>query len=285
MTVIRVACIQTNSGPDPDRNSVEVGGMIRQAAAEGADLVTTPEIVGMFEPDRARALAAARPEESHQVLARFREIAAGERIWLLIGSLSISIGDDMLSNRSFLIAPDGSIVARYSKIHMFDVQVGDGATYRESRTYLPGEKAVLAATPWGTVGMTICYDVRFPALYRDLAQAGAKMIFVPAAFTRVTGEAHWHVLQRARAIENGCFIIAPAQTGTHAGKRQTYGHSLVVAPWGEVLADGGTETGIITADCDLDAVDTARGRIPSLTHDRPYSAPVIADPALRLAGE
>ncbi len=285
MTGVRVACIQTNSGPDPDRNSVEVGEMIRQAAADGAELVTTPEIVGMFEPDRTRALAAARPEESHQVLARFREIAAEEGIWLLIGSLSISIGDDMLSNRSFLVAPDGHIVARYSKIHMFDVQVGDGATYRESRTYRPGEKAVLAATPWGMVGMTICYDVRFPALYRGLAQAGAGMIFVPAAFTRVTGEAHWHVLQRARAIENGCFIIAPAQTGTHAGNRRTYGHSLIVAPWGEILADGGTETGITMADCDLDAVDTARARVPSLTHDRPYSAPVPGDHALRLAGE
>ena len=285
MTAIRVACIQTCSGPDPDRNSVEVGGMIREAAARGAELVTTPEIVGMFEPDRRRALAAARPEDSHQVLAAFRRIAAEERIWLLIGSLSISVGDDMLSNRSFLVAPDGAIVARYSKIHMFDVQVGDGATYRESRTYRPGGEAVLAATPWGTVGLTICYDVRFPALYRDLAQAGARMIFVPAAFTRVTGEAHWHVLQRARAIENGCFIVAPAQTGTHAGNRRTYGHSLIVAPWGEILADGGTETGIILADCDLDAVETARGKVPSLTHDRPYAAPALADRELRLAGE
>lgn len=285
MTTLAVACIQTNSGPDPDRNIVETGGMIRRAAEAGADLVTTPEIVGMFEPSRKRSLAAARPEDTHQVLAAFRNLAAETGIWLLIGSLSVRLSDTMLSNRSFLISPDGGIVARYSKIHMFDVQVGDGATYRESHTYQPGEEAVLAATPWGPVGLTICYDVRFPALYRMLAQAGARMIFVPAAFTRVTGEAHWHVLQRARAIENGCFIIAPAQTGTHAGGRQTYGHSLIVGPWGEILADGGTEPGIITAEIDLTEVDRARGKVPSLTHDRPYAAPVPHGPALRLAGE
>jgi predicted amidohydrolase len=285
MTKLTIACVQTNSKPDPADNIAEVGAMIRQAQAQGADLITTPEIVGMFEPDRVGALAKARPEASHEVLAAFRGLAAELGTWLLIGSISIKLSDDKLSNRSFLIGPDGGIVARYSKIHMFDVQVGDGSTYRESKTYRPGAEAVLADTPWGTMGMTICYDIRFPALYRDLAQAGAGLIFAPAAFTKVTGEAHWHVLQRARAIENGCFIVSAAQVGTHARGRQTYGHSVIVAPWGEVLADGGTEPGVVLAEVDLSAVDRARGKVPSLTHDRDYSGPTLQGVELRAAGE
>ncbi len=285
MTKLTIACVQTNSKPDPADNIAEVGAMIREAKARGADLITTPEVVGMLAANREEALATARPEDSHEVLAAFRDLAAKLGSWLLIGSISIKLSDDKLSNRSFLVGPDGRIVARYSKIHMFDVQVGDGTSYRESKTYQPGEEAVLADTPWGTVGLTICYDIRFPNLYRDLAQAGAKLIFSPAAFTKVTGEAHWHVLQRARAIENGCFIVSPAQTGTHAGGRQTYGHSVIVAPWGEVLADGGTEPGVVLAEVDLAAVDTARGKVPSLTHDRDYSKPAWQTQALRAAGD
>ena len=285
MTKLTVACVQTNSKPDPADNIAEVGAMIREAKDRGADLITTPEVVGMLAATREEALATARPEDSHEVLAAFRDLAAELGSWLLIGSISVKLSDDKLSNRSFLVGADGRIVARYSKIHMFDVQVGDGTSYRESKTYQPGEEAVLADTPWGIMGLTICYDIRFPYLYRDLAQAGAKLIFAPAAFTKVTGKAHWHVLQRARAIENGCFIVSPAQTGTHAGGRQTYGHSVIVAPWGEVLADGGTELGVVLAEVDLAAVDTARGKVPSLAHDRDYSRPASQTQALRAAGD
>ncbi|MDG2284866.1 MAG: carbon-nitrogen hydrolase family protein [Alphaproteobacteria bacterium] len=285
MTKLTIACVQTNSKPDPADNISEVGAMIREAKSRGADLITTPEVVGMLSANRDNALARAQSEETHDVLAAFRDLAAELDTWLLIGSISIKLSDDKLSNRSYLVGPDGEIVARYSKIHMFDVQVGDGTSYRESRTYQPGAEAVLAETPWGTMGLTICYDIRFPYLFRDLAQAGARLIFSPAAFTKVTGEAHWHVLQRARAIENGCFIVSPAQTGTHAGGRQTYGHSVIVAPWGEVLSDGGTEPGVYLSEIDLAAVDVARGKVPSLTHDRPYSPPTPATEKLRTAGD
>ena len=280
-----VACVQTSSKADPATNIAEVGALIREAHERGADLITTPEVVGMMEARRRPALEKARPEETHEVLAAFRGLAAELGTWLLIGSISIRIAGDRLSNRSFLVGPDGGVVARYAKIHMFDVEVGDGSRYRESHTYEPGREAVLADTPWGIMGLTICYDIRFPGLYRCLAQAGARVIFAPAAFTRVTGAAHWHVLQRARAIENGCFIVSPAQTGIHAGGRQTYGHSLVVAPWGEVLADGGTEIGVTLAELDLAAVDEARGKVPSLTHDRPFGQPILYRPEIRHAGE
>jgi deaminated glutathione amidase len=285
MTKLTIACVQTNTKPDPADNIAEVGAMIREAKARGADLITTPEVVGMLTANREDALARARPEESHEVLAAFRDLAAELGTWLLIGSISIKVSDDKLSNRSFLIGSDGQIVARYSKIHMFDVQVGDGTSYRESRTYQPGEEAVLAETPWGTMGLTICYDIRFPYLFRDLAHAGARLIFSPAAFTKVTGEAHWHVLQRARAIENGCFIVSPAQTGTHAGDRKTYGHSVIVGPWGEVLSDGGTEPGVYLAEIDLGDVEKARSKVPSLTHDRPYAPARLSTEVLRAAGD
>ncbi|MDE0811803.1 MAG: carbon-nitrogen hydrolase family protein [Alphaproteobacteria bacterium] len=285
MSKLTIACVQTNTKPDPLANIAEVGAMIREAKAQGADLITTPEVVGMMCANREEALTRARPEETHEVLAAFRDLAAELKAWLLIGSISIKLSDDKLANRSFLIDPDGGIVARYTKIHMFDVQVGDGTLYRESYTYQPGEEAVLAETPWGTVGLTICYDIRFPYLFRDLAHAGAKLIFSPAAFTKVTGEAHWHILQRARAIENGCFIVSPAQTGTHAGGRQTFGHSVIVAPWGEVLCDGGTEPGVYLTGIDLGAIDEARGKVPSLTHDRPYSPPIPRLDGLRATSD
>lgn len=285
MTKLTVACVQTNSTPDPLENVERVSPMIREAAARGAQLITTPEIVGMLEPKRDLALAKAKPEETHEVLTAFRGLAAELGVWLLVGSISIKVSDDKLANRSFLLDDRGNVVARYSKIHMFDVQVGDGHTYRESHTYQPGEEAVIAETPWGRMGMTICYDIRFPYLYRKLAQAGAEVLFAPAAFTKVTGEAHWHVLQRARAIETGCFVISAAQTGTHAGGRQTFGHSVIVDPWGRVLADAGEDVGVITAEIDLEEVAAARGKIPSLTHDRQIGDPTVYGTAFRQAGE
>jgi len=285
MTKLTVACVQTNTTPDPLENVELVSPMIREAAARGAQLITTPEVVGMIEPKRDQALAKARPEETHEVLAAFRGLAAELRTWLLVGSISIKVADDKMANRSFLLDDRGNVVARYSKIHMFDVQVGDGQTYRESNTYRPGEEAVIAETPWGRMGMTICYDIRFPYLYRKLAQAGAEVLFAPAAFTKVTGEAHWHVLQRARAIETGCFVVSAAQTGEHAAGRRTFGHSVIVDPWGRVLADAGEDVGVITAEIDLDEVAAARGKVPSLTHDRVIGDPAVYGSAFRQAGE
>jgi predicted amidohydrolase len=229
----------------------------------------------------------AEPEASHPALAAFREAAAKAGAWLLIGSIGVKVeGGERLANRSYLLDASGNIVATYDKIHMFDVDLAGGESYRESATFRPGDRAVLADTPWGLLGMTVCYDLRFPHLYRTLAQAGARFITIPAAFTRPTGSAHWHVLQRARAIETGCYIFAPAQCGEHTQGRKTYGHSLIVAPWGEVLADGGDDVGIISAEIDTAKIDEARRMVPSLQHDRPYAAPVAAaKPGLRAAGD
>ena len=271
MSNLKVACIQTNSKSDPNINIREVSSLIRAARSNGAELITTPEVVGMLEPNREKALNKAQPENYHGVLREFRALSRDLAIWLLIGSISIKLSNGKLANRSFLINPDGQIIARYTKIHMFDVEVNDGSIYRESATYQPGTSACLARTPWGLVGLTICYDIRFPALYRDLAKAGAKIIFIPSAFTEVTGEAHWHILQRARAIENGCFIVSAAQTGMHEQNRKTFGHSIIVDPWGNILADANKDVGFITADLDLNLVDEVRKKIPSLTHDREYS--------------
>ncbi|MEC7806226.1 MAG: carbon-nitrogen hydrolase family protein [Pseudomonadota bacterium] len=271
MSNLKVACIQTNSKSDPNINIREVSSLIRAARSKGAELITTPEVVGMLEPNREKALNKAQPENYHGVLREFRALSRELAIWLLIGSISIKLSNGKLANRSFLINPDGQIIARYTKIHMFDVEVNDGSIYRESATYQPGTSACLARTPWGLVGLTICYDIRFPALYRDLAKAGAKIIFIPSAFTEVTGEAHWHILQRARAIENGCFIVSAAQTGMHEQNRKTFGHSIIVDPWGNILADADKDVGFITADLDLNLVDEVRKKIPSLTHDREYS--------------
>ena len=271
MSNLKVACIQTNSKSDPNINIREVSSLIRAARSNGAELITTPEVVGMLEPNREKALNKAQPENYHGVLREFRALSRDLAIWLLIGSISIKLSNGKLANRSFLINPDGQIIARYTKIHMFDVEVNDGSIYRESATYQPGTSACLARTPWGLLGLTVCYDIRFPALYRDLAKAGAKIIFIPSAFTEVTGEAHWHILQRARAIENGCFIVSAAQTGMHEQNRKTFGHSIIVDPWGNILADADKDVGFITADLDLNLVDEVRKKIPSLTHDREYS--------------
>lgn len=276
--------VQMTSGPDIEPNVRAAGDLIREAAAQGAQFVSTPENTTQIEPDKARVLALAEPEASHAAIPAFSALAAELKIWLLIGSLTVKAGETKCWNRSYLFAPDGAIAARYDKVHMFDVEVGDGQTYRESRNFEAGSQPVLADLPWGRLGLTICYDIRFAYLYRTLAQAGAEILTAPAAFTEVTGQAHWHVLQRARAIETGCFLLAAAQCGTHAGGRRTYGHSLIVAPWGEVLADGGSEPGVVLHELDLAAVTNARHRVPALTHDRALEAPLVAN-ALKLAGE
>ncbi|MGE4219659.1 MAG: carbon-nitrogen hydrolase family protein, partial [Alphaproteobacteria bacterium] len=230
------------------------------------------------------SMAAARVEAEEPALAAYRALAAELGIWLLAGSLVVKLTDDeRMANRSFLIDPQGNVAARYDKIHMFDVDLANGERYRESATFRPGDRMVVAETPWGGLGMTVCYDVRFPYLYRTLAKAGAGIIAVPAAFTRPTGQAHWHVLLRARAIETGCFVIAPAQCGVHEDGRQTYGHALIVSPWGEVLADAGEAPGLAMATLDLNAVEQARAMVPSLTHDRSAGPPVPF--GLRAAGE
>ncbi|HAY05150.1 MAG TPA: carbon-nitrogen hydrolase family protein [Hyphomonas sp.] len=270
MTPLRAACIQMRSGTEPQANIAAAAGMIREAAGQGARFIATPEMTNLLDIRPGMARPKVRREAEDESLPAFRALAAELGVTLLIGSLAIALEDDeRFANRSFLIGPDGALIARYDKIHMFDVEVGDGQTYRESRAYRPGEEVVLAKALFGMLGLTICYDLRFPHLYRRLAQAGADILTIPAAFTRVTGEAHWHVLIRARAIETGCFVIAPAQGGMHEDGRETFGHSLIVSPWGEVIAEmPGSEPGLLLADLDLDQVAAARRRIPSLANDR-----------------
>ncbi|MEQ8695920.1 MAG: carbon-nitrogen hydrolase family protein, partial [Bauldia litoralis] len=269
----KAACVQLTAGREFAPNIETASRFIRRAAEEGADFVALPENCTMIEPVAAAAVRKAQPEESHPGLAAFREVAAEAGVWLLVGSLSIKLPSGKIANRSLLIGADGAVAARYDKLHLFDVNLRDDEWYRESDTIEPGAEAVSAETPWGTLGMTVCYDLRFPYLYRSLAQAGASFLTVPSAFTVTTGKAHWHVLLRARAIETGCYVIAPAQWGEHAEGRRTYGHSLIVAPWGEVLADGGEGEGLTFAEIDPAEVDKARRRVPSLTHDRDFATP------------
>ncbi len=276
---MKVALLQLSVGDDPAANLPVTRRMLAEAAANGAGFILTPEVTNGLSSDRAHQNAVLRHEEEDRTLAALCSDAARHRVWLLIGSLALKTGDEdgRFANRSFLIAPDGTISARYDKINMFDVDVSETEKYRESAGYRPGDRAVIAATPCGLVGLTICYDLRFPQLYRRLAQSGAQILTVPAAFNDTTGRAHWEVLLRARAIENGAYVLAPAQTGTHAAHegrpRCTWGHSMVVGPWGEIIADGGTEPGVTYAEIDLAAVDRARRRIPSLMHDRPFEGP------------
>ena len=278
---MRAALLQLNSGDTPEDNLPITLGMVRQAVENGADFIATPEVTNCVSASRTRQNEVLRHETDDPTLAALRDAAAGTGVWLLIGSLALKTGDadGRFANRSFLIAPDGGIAARYDKIHMFDVQVSETETYRESAGYRPGDRAVLVQAGAARIGMTICYDIRFPHLYRGLAQAGAQILTVPSAFSPVTGAAHWEPLLRARAIETGCFVLAPAQTGTHAatrGKaRKTYGHSMVVAPWGEVLLDAGTDPGVHMVDLDLGEVERARARVPSLSHDRDYGGPDV----------
>jgi predicted amidohydrolase len=275
--ILRVACIQPNAKPDLATNLDEVEHWIREAHADGAGFIATPENTSGMYPDRRALLASALPEDGHPAVARFAALAETTGAWLLAGSITIKLTDEKLANRSLLFSPSGTIVARYDKIHMFDADPTDGQAYRESATFEPGDKAVVADTDFGKVGLSICYDMRFPALYNALAQGGATLITVPAAFTVPTGKAHWHVLLRARAIEAGAFIVAPGQAGEHAGGRFTYGHSLIVAPWGEVLADGGEAEGFVAADCDMDRVTKARQMIRSLHHGRPFATALSSD--------
>ena len=264
------ACLQLNSKRDIKDNIPEIAMLLDDAVGAGADFITLPECTGLMEPNGEVLREKAPVEEDHPVLALIRGKAAETERWILIGSLAVKLPDAKIANRSYLIGPDGGITATYDKIHMFDVELGDGQHYRESATYEPGTEAVIADTPWGRVGLTICYDVRFAYLYRSLAKQGADFLTIPAAFTKVSGEAHWHVLQRARAIETGCYVIAAAQCGTHAENRQTFGHSLIVDPWGTVLADGGDAPGVITAKIDLAQVEDTRSKIPALNHGRDY---------------
>lgn len=273
----KVACIQTTSGPDMAANVAQASDFIREAHKSRAQLIILPEVVNVLDMDRSALRKKAAPETEDTSLAAFCALASELKVWILVGSLCLrheqgedTDGNLKFANRSFLIDDAGIIRNRYTKIHLFDVDLGNGESYRESSAYEPGDDAVIADTPWGKLGMTICYDIRFPHLYRELAQAGAQFLSIPAAFARPSGKAHWHVLMRARAIENGCFVFAAAQCGDHGGGRLTYGHSLIIDPWGEILADGGQEKGFIIADIDVAQVDVVRGKIPSLLHDRPY---------------
>jgi deaminated glutathione amidase len=261
--------MRTSLLPEP---SLEQGiKLIRQAVAEGADYVQTPEVSNMIQSNRKALFEHIATEEDDLSLKAYRALAAELKIYLHIGSLALRASPERAVNRSFLIGPDGVVIASYDKIHMFDIELPGGESYRESANYQPGETAVISDLPWGRIGLTICYDVRFPALYRALAESGASFLTVPSAFTRPTGEAHWHTLLRARAIENGCFVFAAAQAGVHESKRVTYGHSLIVAPWGEILVEGGVEPGVFLARIDPSKVAEARGKVPSLQHGRRFT--------------
>ncbi|KAB7738694.1 carbon-nitrogen hydrolase family protein [Parvibaculum sedimenti] len=267
------ACVQLRAGRDVAANTEAAVSLVARAADEGAAFVLTPENTSIMEAERGLLFEKTRAEGDDAALAALRAVAREKKIWLSIGSLPIKVAEAKLANRSFLVAPDGSIAARYDKIHMFDVDLAGGESYRESRNFDAGTEAVIADLPWGRVGLTICYDLRFPYLYRALAHAGARFLTVPAAFTRQTGEAHWHVLLRARAIETGSFVFAAAQGGRHENGRETFGHSLIAAPWGEVIAEAGTEPGIVVAEIDPARVDEARTRVPSLLHDKSFDLP------------
>ena len=276
----KAAMIQMRSGLKPGANIDDAVRMIGEAKSAGADYVLTPEMTNILAAKREQLFAAVVEEESDASLATLRELARKLGIYIHIGSLAIKISPDRAANRSFLVSPKGDIAARYDKIHMFDVDLAGGESYRESRNFRPGELAVLADLPWGRLGLTVCYDLRFPALYRALAEAGATMLAIPSAFTKQTGEAHWHVLIRTRAIENGCFVFAAAQGGKHENGRETYGHSLIVDPWGRILAEGGIEPGVVMAEIDPAEVANARARIPSLQHGRRFEIiEPMAEPA------
>ena len=272
-TSFKAACVQVTSGPDIEANLRPTGDLIRSARDQGADLITTPEVVGAIIHGRQNTLAATPAEADHPAIPFYSALASETGAWVLVGSLAVKLDDSTLANRSYLMDPAGGIAATYDKIHMFDVDLAGGESYRESATYRPGKQAVVADLPWGGLGMTICYDMRFAYLYRALAKAGAQVITVPAAFTVPTGRAHWHVLLRARAIETGCFVVAAAQCGTHDHGRKTYGHSIIISPWGEILAEAGEEPGVIVAELDLAKVEEARRAVPSIRHDRAFDPP------------
>ncbi|MBT6311599.1 MAG: carbon-nitrogen hydrolase family protein [Alphaproteobacteria bacterium] len=284
--VFTAACVQNTAERDVAPTMATLSDLIRRARDAGGDLIMTPEVCAMLEPRRKLAATKVELEESNAALAMFKDLAKETGAWILVGSMAVKLSDgDRFANRSFLVTPEGDVTAKYDKIHMFDVDVAEGESYRESKGYRPGDHATLAATPWGALGMTVCYDMRFPYLYRELAKAGADFLAAPSAFTVPTGRAHWHVLLRARAIENGCFMFAPAQVGEHAEGRKSYGHSLIVDPWGEVLADGGEDVGFVTAKIDVSKVAEARAKVPSLFNDREYASPVAIRRAQQVAAE
>lgn len=279
-SAFKVGLIAMRSGRDPQANLSAVLGAIDEAKRAGADYVLTPEMTNIMEVRRDSLFANIVADENDPTLATLREVARKLAIYIHLGSLAIKVSPVKAVNRSFLIDRKGDVVARYDKIHMFDVDLAGGESYRESNTYRPGELAVVADLPWGRLGLTVCYDLRFPALYRALAEAGASFLAIPSAFTRQTGEAHWHVLLRARAIENGCFVFAAAQGGKHENGRETFGHSLIVDPWGRILAEGGTEPGVVLAEIDPAEVAAARAKIPSLHHGRRFElVEPLAEPA------
>ena len=269
------AMVQMRTGLLPEKSLAQSTPLIREAAAAGADYVLTPEVSNMMQLNRTALFEHLAAEQDDGSLKAYRALATELKIYLHIGSLAVKASPERAANRSFLIGPDGAVIASYDKIHMFDIDLGNGESYRESANYQPGETAVISDLPWGRIGLTICYDVRFPALYRALAESGASFLTVPSAFTKKTGEAHWHTLLRARAIENGCFVFAAAQGGLHENKRETYGHSLIIDPWGVVLAEAGTEPCVIMAKIDPAKVETARKAVPSLQHGRRFS---VTDP-------
>lgn len=270
---VRIACLQTNSGNDFTANLATLAAMAREAAAGGAKFVFSGEYALMMDGSGRSMRDNAQNAAGEPALPALAALSRELGVWHLVGSLTLMSDDGRMVNRSILISPEGRVIASYDKIHMFDATLPGGTVIRESSAYRPGERAVIGETPWGKLGMTVCYDLRFPQLYRALAQRGATMLAIPSSFQRETGKAHWHVLLRARAIENAAFVIAPALCGDHPGKRMTYGHSLVIDPWGEVLADGGEEPGVLYADLNLAQVEKVRGMLPSLAHDRPFSPP------------
>jgi predicted amidohydrolase len=282
----RVGLIQMRTGRTPQANTDAAVKLIGEAKSGGADYVLTPEVTNIMESSREKLFTTIVAEENDPTLATLRDLARTLGIYVHIGSLAVKVAPEKAANRSFLIDRKGNIAARYDKIHMFDVDLTGGESYRESRSYRPGEMAVVSDLPWGRLGLTICYDLRFPALYRALAEAGASFLTIPSAFTKQTGEAHWHVLMRARAIENGSFVFAAAQGGLHEHGRETFGHSLVVDPWGRVIAEGGTEPGVIFADVDPAEVSAARARVPSLQHGRRFEVtePMAEPTHLHLVG-
>lgn len=277
MKSFRAAAIQMRSGLDVGENVSTAERLIRQAAQEGAGYVLTPEMTTLLDRKRQRLLAAIHSEDADPSLKHFRALAAELGIFLHIGSMAIRLDGDQVANRAFVIAPDGSLAACYDKIHMFDVDLGNGESYRESKLYRPGGQAVAVDLPWARLGVTVCYDIRFPQLYQSLAETGALVMAIPAAFTQTTGEAHWHVLLRARAIETGCYVIAAAQGGHHEDGRETYGHSLIVDPWGRILAEAERDPAVVSAEIDPEMSLTTRRRIPALVNARAFAAPEIAE--------
>jgi predicted amidohydrolase len=267
---MRAAIFQMTSGIDPAANAAAIVDMAARAKGEGADMLFTPEMAGYLDRDRQRAAATLRAQADDPVLAAVREAAAKHGLWIHLGSIPLKDerSDGRWANRSFMIDDRGEIRASYDKIHLFDVDLATGESWRESSVYGPGERVVAVDTPWGRMGLSICYDMRFPDLYRALTDAGATVLLMPAAFTVPTGQAHWHILLRARAIEAGCFVIAAAQAGVHADGRETYGHSLIADPWGDIVLDMGAEAGLALADIDLSRIEDVRGRVPALANRR-----------------